>query len=72
MKDSIRLVDIAFFVENLLALVTRFFPLSQTVAKDRDILGMNSWERAKIVAKDRDIWRQRIRALYATGREEDM
>jgi hypothetical protein len=45
---------------------------AKTVAKDRDILGMNSWERAKTVAKYRDKWRQCIRALYATGREEDM
>jgi hypothetical protein len=34
MKDSIRLVDIAFFVENRLALVTRFFPLSILICKE--------------------------------------
>jgi len=28
---------------------------------------MNSWERAKTVAKDRDKWRQCIGALFATG-----
>jgi len=32
---------------------------------------MNSWARAKTVAKDKDKWRQCIRALCATERKEN-
>ena len=42
-----------------------------TVETERDTLGMNSWTRAKTVTKDRDKWKQYIRALCTTGWEED-
>jgi len=32
---------------------------------------MNSWGRAKILAKDRDKWSPHIRALCATGHAKD-
>jgi len=36
------------------------------VETERDKLGINSWAKSKTVAKDRDKWRQCIRALCAT------
>ena len=43
----------------------------RTVEKERKKLGWRSWNEAKPIARDRDSWRRRLAALWATGPEED-
>ena len=43
----------------------------RTVKVERERLGWSTWGQARNVAKDRDKWKSCIRALCATGHEED-
>ena len=43
----------------------------RTTEQERSELGWNSWASARAVARDRCRWRQCIRALCASGHEED-
>ena len=43
----------------------------RTVEQERNQLGWRTWKKARRVAADRNEWRGRVTALYATGHEED-
>lgn len=43
----------------------------RTVEKERNRAGWTSWNQARTIAKDRDVWREQVEALCATWHEVD-